>query len=818
VLGYALIVCAGLLTLAALLCEQRLARPMLLMMALAMIVASWTIHRAGWALAERISAEQEGVDYRVEGRITGLPQSLDQGVRFDFTIDDCVGQSNPCPTGRTVRLSWQRTFGRPFMLEPVLEPASAASEADGRAPPLSAGEQWRLLVRLRRPHATVNPGLFDAELRLLQEGIAALGYVRSARGDPELNRRIGRQTVGAMDEIAAFRDRVRQALRKVMESASPDLSALVLALAVGDQAALSADAWEVFNRTGVAHLMSISGLHITMLAGLALALSRRVLRLPNPLVFALLQRCDAARLSWGFALLTAFAYSLLAGWGIPAQRTCWMLAACAWALNSGRCRRMRDILLFAAAVVTVLDPWAPLSAGFWLSFFAVGSIVWHASAHHARTGLPPSAAGPGLLASWPQRCRKMLSEAASSQWAVTIALLPLGAWFFSSVSVIGPLANAMAIPVVSLVITPAAILMAVLAFVWPVGAQWLALPLDPLVNGLMDLLRTLASPGWAALVLGSPSLIGLALSSLAALVIIAPFHWPGRLLVLPAIVALVFRPAELPQVGTVRMTVLDIGQGMAVLIETAEGRLLYDTGPAFGPANDAGRRVLVPYLRARGISRLDALVVSHADIDHAGGAASLLKSIDVSRLISSLEPTHRLLTGHPQHASCRAGDHWVWSGVRFEILHPHPEGLTSSGRRPSSNSRSCVLRVSSDAGSILLTGDIEAREERMLLAGGNSARLKAEILLAPHHGSATSSSAAFVQAVSPQWVIAQVGYRNRFRHPAEVVVRRYENAGATLLRTDHTGAIHIILSPGSPPRVNLARGSGAPYWRLKPAY
>ena len=790
-------------------------RPVLLIITIGLIVAVWTIDRADRALAQRITVEQEGVDFRVEGRISGLPQSVEHGVRFDFTIDACTGELGLCPMGKTVRLSWHRQFGRAWSINETLDPTYASTEADAKAPMLLAGERWRLLIRLRRPHATVNPGLFDAELRLLQEGISALGYVRSARGDADLNRRI--DVPGSPFDIAAIRDRTRQALRQATASASPDLSALVVALAVGDQAALGPQAWEIFNRTGVAHLMSISGLHITMLAGLALAASRRVLRIHGAVTTAILMRCDAARLSWGFALITAFAYSMLAGWGIPAQRTCWMLAACALAVNTGRSGRMRDVLLFAAAVVTILDPWAPLAPGFWLSFFAVGAIVWHASAQRRVVKTAQQVAGQSRTRRLCRQGFRWLSEAAASQWAVTIALLPLSAWFFASASVVGPLANALAIPVVSFLITPAALLMALLAPTWPWAAQRLADVFDPLVQGLMSVLSDLASPSWAALVMGSPAPLVMVLASLAALILIAPLHWPGRYLVLPVIVAVLWRPAEVPMEGSVHMTVLDIGQGMAVLIETAEGRLLYDTGPAFGHRSDAGSRVLVPYLQSKGISKLEALVISHADVDHAGGAASVIKSISVSRVLSSLDPSSRVLAAHSQPESCYSGLGWVWSGVKFDFLHPQ-QAEAPFGRKSSTNSRSCVLRVSTGSGSILLAGDIEAREERLLLSKLAADQLRADILLAPHHGSATSSTAPFIEAVAPRWVIAQVGYRNRFRHPAAAVVRRYESAGATLLRTDHTGAIEIRLPPGETPSVRFARSGNAPYWRVRPDY
>jgi len=584
---------------------------------------------------------------------------------------------------------------------------------------------------------------------------------------------------------------------------------------VGDQAAIEPAWWERFNRTGVGHLMSISGLHITMLAGLAVWTVRRLWRLLpglprrggswQPLAAWL----TAPHASWVGGMLVAFGYAGLAGWGLPAQRTCWMLAAAGLALLSGRARSVRDILCTAAAVVCVLDPWAPMAAGFWLSFAAVAAIVWHGA--RVRPGAAQTAGEPRRA--WGPRAKSMLAEAGRSQVAATVSLLPLGALFFSSVSLVGPLANAVAIPLVSGLVTPLALAGALLALLpLPLGGYVLGLAALA-TEGLLALLRWCDAFSWAAVVLPAPSPAALALAVLACAVLLAPWPVPGRAWAAGGLLPLLLAPVAAPRPGELWITALDVGQGMAVLVETPQGRLLYDTGPAWSADSDAGQRLIGPYLRSRGIDRLQLMVVSHPDSDHAGGALSLLRQLHVERLASSLPADHPVVAAAARHEPCRLGGAWHWGDTAFAWLHP--SDLEPPVKRGADNATSCVLRIVSPAGSVLLAGDIEAAQEARILRRSPAHDLRADVLLAPHHGSATSSSEPWLAAVAPRWALFQVGYRNRFGHPAARVLQRYHDAGIEVLRTDRDGAVSMRLAAGKAPRIVRERLDDAPYWRLR---
>lgn len=765
------------------------------LLAAALAGAGWTIDVAERALSARIEPSQEGRDYVVVGRIASMPMAAEHGTRFLFDIERCVQPRAGCPEGRRVRLGWYEF--------PVAREAWSGRDRSRSHEPVGSpqpGERWRLGLRLKLPHALHNPGAFDAELRALEEGIAANGSVRAARDRSLPNQRIGRAfTPALLFEVA--RTRLREAMRSALRDARGDASGVLVALVVGDQAAITTRWWEIFNKTAIGHLMSISGLHITMLAGLSVMLARRLLRSALAARSGLLLRWPARRLAWLLGVATAFLYSGLSGWGIPAQRTCWMLAVAGLSLFSGRSRSIAHVLSLAAAVVTVLDPWAPLAAGFWLSFASVAAITLHGSATRARE-IPMQS-----------RLRGMLREAGRTQWAATLALLPLGALFFSSFSLIGPLANAFAIPLVSAVITPLAMLASALVLVVPaIGAALLLL--TAWITGLMmDLLEPLAATPLSIVVLAQPGPAALALAAIAIAVLLWPVPLPARPLAFAGLLPMLAGGADSPAAGQLRLTAFDVGQGMAVLVETPGRRLLYDTGPLYGGDSEAGARVIVPWLRARGIDRLDALIVSHLDSDHSGGAPSVLRNLRLDWIAGSLPGEHPLReSGRPFH-ECRHGLAWRWGEVEFEFLHP---GSEPSGRAKSpSNAASCVLRIVSPAARILLTGDIEAAQERELVARHGSRTLAADLMLAPHHGSAGSSSAQLLASVAPRYAVAQVGYRNRFRHPAERALERYRAAGITVLRSDRDGAIVAHFARGHAPRIERTRIEDRRYWRVR---
>jgi competence protein ComEC len=712
----------------------------------------WAAGNAHLRLGERVAPELEGRDLEVAGVVSSLPAATERGLRFEFELE-AAAPGMP----RRVLLSWYRN---PFADEsPAL--LSAA---------VHPGERWLFTVRLRRPHGHLNPHGFDYEAWLTERGIGATGYVRQ-RGAQRL--------LGRRDSLADRIEQAREAVRDRFKRALGETpsAGILAALAVGDQRAISSEEWRLFGRTGVTHLMSISGLHVTLVSGLCAwlvaALWRRIPRL--------VLRLPARKAGALAAIAAALAYTLLAGFAVPAQRTFYMVTVVALALWSGRIASPVRTLALALAVVTALDPWAVLQPGFWLSFGAVALIFY-------------------VSAGWTGREPRPL-QWLRVQWAITVGLAPAALFLFSQISVVGPLANALAIPLVSAVITPLALAAALL----PVEAllhvaQWL-------VQWLLEYLEWCAQLPAAAWQQHAPPLWAtlMAIAGVAWLLLPRGFPWRagGAALMLPALAL----PAPAPIPGEAWITTLDVGQGLAVLVRTANRALLYDAGPAFGAEADSGERIVAPYLRAAGIATLDALVLTHNDTDHTGGALSLLEGMEVDRVLSSLPESHPVLTLAPSPQRCQRGMAWEWDGVRFEMLHP--AARLAARRR---NDESCVLRVSAGGVSMLLTGDIERGGEIELL---RSAALRADALLVPHHGSRTSSTGEFLAAVRPRFAVAAAGYRNRFGHPHEEVLGRYSARGIELLRTDRDGALTVRLAPATI-GVDAERARRARYWHVPP--
>lgn len=789
--------------------SRRTAAALMLCAAVAVLAAGHAVLRAHAALEERLAPELEGVDLVVTGVIDEMPLAAPYGWRTRFRIEACDPGTELCPGPILIRLNW------PADAAAARRAAADAPATRDSAAPCRAGERWRLTVRLRRVLSPQNPGLFDGELRALEDGIAAQGSVRDGPRTAVRPQRIDAFDGRARSAIERLRTTLRDAMAQALADSAAPVRGVLIALVIGDQSAIPAASWAQFNRVGIGHLMSISGLHITMLAGMSVWLVRRLWR---GRLIALLAAPHAA---WLGGLCVAFGYSALAGWGLPAQRTCWMLAAAGYALLSGRSRSAVPVLCSAAAIICLCDPWAPMATGLWLSFGAVAAIIWHGSrlSPHSPpepTLSVPASAGITAPTGWHERhvarLLPWLAAAGRTQLAATLAMLPLGVLFFSSVSLVGPLANALAIPLVSGLVTPLALAGGFMALGWPVAGGWLLRAAAWLTDGLLALMNWGDGLAWAALAIPAPTFAAAELAVLACTLLLAPWPVPGRAWAGAGLLPLLLGPVSAPAPDELWVTALDVGQGMAVLVETAQGRLMYDAGPAYGDDNDAGARVLLPYLRARGIDRLQALVVSHRDTDHSGGALSLLGQMPVDWLASSLVPGHPVVQAAPRHHTCRRGEEWRWGAVLFQWLHPGD--ADDSARRASSNSRSCVLRISSPAGVVLLSGDIEAAQEKALIGQAGGTDLRADVLLAPHHGSATSSSPAFLRAVAPTWAVFQVGYRNRFKHPAPKVLQRYEQAGIGVLRTDHDGAISLRLQPGQPAVIARQRRDSIPYWRL----
>lgn len=703
---------------------------------------------AGWQgharLADRLAAELEGVDVELTGVVSSLPQFQPQGVRFRLEVEQAEHADGPVAVPRTVLLGWYSG-----LREGTLHSAPHTE--------VKAGQRWRMRVRLKQPHGNFNPHGFDYELWLFEQGVGATGYVRANKG----------ARAELLDEAAGYRiERARQDVREAIERQVPDERAagVLAALVTGDQGAIDRQDWDVFRITGVAHLMAISGLHITVFAWVAGAAVRRAWRMSGRLMLAV-PAPSAAR--WG-GLLLAWVYALFAGWGVPAQRTVLMLATVTLLTHAGRRWPWPLVLLTAAAVVTAFDPWALLQPGFWLSFVAVALLMASDRDRVVAPTLEPVAPagrwrqGAGWLGS-------AVRGGMRTQVVATVGLAPLTMAFFHQVSLVGLLANLVAIPVVTLAITPLGLLGVVFSPLWTAGAacvQALGVVLQAMAEWPAALWLTAAAPSWAVV----SAVLGGALA-------VSPLPANVRLLALPLIVPLLWPGSDRPVDGSFEVLAVDVGQGTAAVVRTARHTLLYDAGPQYSQDSDAGQRVVVPLLRALGERRVDRLVVSHRDVDHVGGAAAVLEAYPDASLWSSLEDGHPLLDVAREPVRCEQGQAWTWDGVRFEMLHPGPDDQAPP-LKP--NQVSCVLKVTAGEGtgghSALLAGDIERREEARLVAHQAEA-LAADLLLVPHHGSKTSSTVGFLDAVSPDVAVFQAGYRNRFGHPAREVVARYDDRG-----------------------------------------
>jgi len=722
---------------------------------------AWAGGFAHLRLADALPSAWERQDVEVTGVVAELPQRFERGVRFVFDVEHAAA-----PVPSRVVISWYRQG------TPLAEEEGEEYVANGALPWPRAGERWRFVVRLKRPHGNVNPHGFDYEGWLLERGIRATGHVRKA---PQ-NARLDVQAGG----LAGAVERLREATRQRIDRQLPDMAyaGILKALAVGDQHAIAPELWRLFAASGITHLMSISGLHVTMVgalvAWLANFLWRRSARLP------LLWPAQHAAALAGFG--GAFAYALIAGFGVPAQRTLYMLGVVVLAMLSGRNLAARQVLGSALLLVLLVDSWAVLAPGFWLSFGAVALLFFIGS-------------GSGVA---PRRAVAWMAEWGRAQWAMTLGLMPVLLALFQQFSLVSPVANAIAIPLVSFAVTPLALLGAVPGFGWVLPiAHAVLVPLMAFIGWLAGLPGALwqqhAPPVWA-----------LVFACLGTLWLLLPRGFPNRWLGLFAFLPLFFIHPERPVAGAVRVTVLDVGQGQAVHVQTAQHDLLYDTGPDFAGLADAGNRIILPYLRATGVRQLDRLVVSHGDRDHAGGMASILAGLPVRDLLTSLEKSA------PTGRRCSDGEQWEWDGVRFRMLHP---AAADYAAKRSTNAMSCVLKIESRHGAVLIPGDVEGSAEAALLAR-HGETLQADVLVAPHHGGKRTASPAFVAAVDAREVVFPVGYLNRFGHPVLEVVERFAATGAAIHRTDHAGAVIVHLD-GRQTAPIYWRDVAARYWNAK---
>ena len=710
---------------------------------------TWAAFLAHVQMGSTLPAAVEGTDVEITGTVRGLPQADARRVRFDLDVDD--GTDSPISSGGRVRLSW---YGARTVPAP--------------------GSVWRLTVRLRKPRGWHNPGGSDYEGRLFARRVVATGYVKSGR-------RIGLAPVLSLARVDALRADMARSIRTALDGYGSE--GLVRALAIGDRSGVSEERWRTLRVTGIAHLMAISGLHIGMAAGAAYVVARRAWTfLPRAALLV-----AAPQVAGIAAMVAAFGYALLAGFALPTQRALLMLAVVFASRLSKRCMPPSHALAFALVTVLAVDPHSVRSPGFWLSFVAVAVIVTALATRPAR--------GRG---GWSGKLRTL----GTVQMAVTLGLAPVTLSVFAEQSLVSPFVNALVIPLVGAIVVPAVLVGMLVGVILPgLGAIVLAAA-AVVLDALWPALEWI---GMHSAVLRAPGAVGswqLAAASVGVLILLAPrgllSRWLGVVWMLPMI-ATYPGPAVGP--GSYRMTVLDVGHGLSVVVETARRVLVYDAGPRVGTRLDAAALAVLPFLASRGHRAVDRVVLSHGDSDHIGGYPRLAESVAVMSMVAngSVGP-------HRPDTECAAGGRWTWDGVSFEVLYPF------DGASGFDNAHSCVVRIDGSGGSVLLTGDIERAAERTLVARLAN-RLAADVLVVPHHGSATSSTPAFIDAVAPSIALFSASESGRFRLPAPRVLSRYADAGVATYSTSRCGAVTVEVPASGEPRVaGLEREARRRYW------
>ena len=707
----------------------------------------WASGFAMLRMADELPYAWQQKTIELVGVVASVPETTERGARFRFDVEEILTPEAVVPKHISLNQYRDDYFVGGRATQTSVQSLVGSNQ-------FHAGERWQLSVKLKRPHGTQNPHGFDFESWALSENIRATGSIKSSRKSTIANKKLSELVWQPQYVIERLRERVKQRIAQVL--VDKPYHGIIQALVMGDDSQIKQNDWQVFLRTGVSHLVSISGLHITMLSGLAFAAISFLWRRSPGLVLHLPARKAAAIAG----VVTALSYALIAGFAVPTQRTFYMLMIFALALWSGRQLVISQVLAIALFIVVLLDPWAVSAPGFWLSFGAVAVLAY---ALGARIG------------QW-----HWLRAAVQTQWAVTIGILPLLLVMFNQTSVISPIANAFAIPVISFIVTPLALLGSFLPFDAPLNLSYLVLEA---CMAALNWLNQLPMATWQQ---HAPALWTLLPAMLGVLWLLLPRGFPLRSLGLLGFLPMLFVVPVRPSMGDMKVTVLDVGQGLSVVVQTAGHTLLYDAGPKYNAQSDAGSRIVVPFLRGEGVKELDGFLVSHNDNDHSGGMNSVLTLMPVTWFASSLPK--ELAAEATRNIRCYAGQQWFWDGVSFEVLYPELANYEDVTIKD--NNRSCVLKVTSRSGSLLLTGDIEKNAE-MTLYNEYSEKLKSDVIIAPHHGSKTSSSEDFVAAVAPSVSIFTSGYLNRFKHPAPVTVARYQAANSKMYRSDYDGALQL---------------------------
>jgi len=695
----------------------------------------------GYALALLAlhGALDDRLDPELDGQrvvFTGIVDSLPRSETRRVVLT--LRTESPATLPRRLRIAWYEPAGMP-----------------------APGERWRFEAKLQRPRGLVNTGSRSREGWLLRQGIGATGYASGAEG--------GERLAGPAEFVLGLRGASARHVHAAVDS--PRAAAVLTAIALGFRGGLDGATREALAATGTGHLLAISGLHVGLVAAagglLGGALGRRLGRGRRP----------ARDWAAAGALLAALGYCVLAGMPVSAQRATLMTAAALAALVLRRGGSVGAALGGALVLVLLADPLAVLDPGLWLSFGAVAAILAVVAGRKA----PPG----------------RITVLLRIQAALAVGLLACTVAWFGRVSLVAPAANLLAVPWFSLLVVPPALAGVVVSWVLPTPGGWLLQFAAGATELALQVIERVASLPLASRAMAAPGLPALLLALAGACWCLAPRPAPGRVLA-PLLFAPLFMAGATPlPPGAFELRVFDVGHGLSVLVRTRAHAMLYDAGPSW-PGGDAAAWTVLPALRALGLDRLDALVLSHGHADHAGGADSLLARF----------PGTPALAGYGAEREgqglCREGGAWTWDGVRFSLLHP------AEGFRGGQNEGSCVLLIEGPGGRALLTGDIERRGERALLTGRG--RLPVDLLVAPHHGSNTSSGPPLVAATRPAWVVFSTNWKNRWGFPAPAVAQRWQRAGAMPLSTERDGEVIASFDPRGPRMPRLRRQLDCRAW------
>ncbi len=688
----------------------------------------WSLFRAELILSSSLPDELERQSLWLSGRVISIPEYRAHHIRFEFLVDALEYQGQEYPTPGKVRLVWYRHY-----------------------PDLQAGQHYRLQARLKRPHGLMNPGGFDYEAWLFANRIRATGYV--------LN---GQLLTGALrplfPRINTLRQQVSRRLARFIPRDDPT-SGFVLALAIGDRQWIGYQQWQTLNHTGTSHLMAISGLHIGLIAAFGFFLGRWCWSLLGYFLPVLLLKLPAPHAGALMGLLAAVLYAALAGFAIPAQRALIMVSIVMLSLYIGRRISLINMLLLALLLVILLDPMSLMSAGFWLSFAAVSVIAFGVFGRHNRQSLWQKIGHIHVL--------------------LALGLMPILLFFFAQVPLLSAIANFVAVPLVSLLVVPLVLSGSLISMSSEAGY----IPLNMaqrLLSFLWDFLRWLDSLSVSVWEYALPDPLWLIPAIIGILILLMPRGLPGRWVGLVWLLPMLFVQHSAPSKGEFVLTLLDVGQGLSAVVRTEQHTLVFDAGAKYSEQFEMGGAVVAPFLRQQGISKIDTFLISHGDNDHIGGAAGLLKRIPAERILSSVPEALQVFPAQ----ACEDGQHWDWDGVSFQIMQADALPVEDE------NDRSCVLKVTAEGGSLLLTGDIEIPAEQALIEKYGEA-MQADILIVPHHGSKTSSSEAFLDKVKPREVLYPLGYRNRYGFPHPQVHARYQARGLVPISTAEAGAIGL---------------------------